>query len=165
METKPGQILNLNTIRADFFRVRQLYALKGYHAMTEPGETSIRNGLLDIAITVGKVGTVKINGLPISLSQETRKLLRLQPGQFFHLPTFQEDLSRIARMLSRKSYRLEIPSDLSDSLALQKWDSEGLQISWRNHGALDYTLKVSKSPRRPGGKRFDFEKLDPWLPR
>jgi outer membrane protein insertion porin family len=62
LQTKPGFLLNLNTLRADVARISDHYASKGYIATVTP-DIGIRNGILEIPIEVGKIGEIKISGL------------------------------------------------------------------------------------------------------
>lgn len=107
IHTKLGAILNLNTLRSDVAGLRQLCAGKGYQAAVSSEGFRITNGILDIPVVVGKFGGYRLPPLPAGLADEIRRVTQLKPGAYFHWPTIEADLKRIAAVCGRHGYLLE----------------------------------------------------------
>lgn len=106
IETKPGLILNLNTLRTDIAAVQQLYSKRGYMGcVTE--ELRLKKEALYFTIAVGRMGEYRLGTLPPKLRDAILKSVKLKPGTYFHRPTFESDVERIRKVCARFGYSLK----------------------------------------------------------
>lgn len=97
MQTKLDKILNLNVLRTDLTNIQKLYSDKGYQAVVNSEGFGItNNGILDIPIVVGKIGTIKINGLHKTKQWVVlRELYDQKPGNYYNVNKLQRAYTRI----------------------------------------------------------------------
>jgi outer membrane protein insertion porin family len=97
IQTKPGLILNLNTIRTDIASIQKLYTDKGYKAQVQGEGFGINNnGIVDIPVVVAKIGTIKINGLNKTRRWVvTREMYDQKEGDYYNINKLQRAYTRI----------------------------------------------------------------------
>lgn len=97
IQTKPGLILNLNTIRTDIAAIQKFYSDKGYKASVQGDGFGINsNGIVDIPIVVGKINEIKINGLHKTRQWVViREMYDQKKGDYYNLNKLQRAYTRI----------------------------------------------------------------------
>lgn len=94
MALRPGDILNLVTLRQDFLAIQNLYEKQGYTALVS-SNVNFTNGILNIPIIVTKVHAIKITGLhktrPIVVTRE----MKTKVGSYFSTVQLRKDITNI----------------------------------------------------------------------
>ena len=108
LQTKPGFVLNINTLRADVDRIQRYYDSRGYIANVSEEGFGLTDGILAFPIIVGRVGTIVFKGLSPAQRAEFRKLIRLKPGDYYNAREFERAY--------RKMFRKDIFEDIQPSI-------------------------------------------------
>jgi outer membrane protein assembly factor BamA len=102
LQTKPGFVLNINTLRADVDRIQKYYDSKGYIANVSEEGFGLTNGVLDIPIVVGRIGPggVVIRGLSKPKERlAKRELCRvLKAGAYYNVRDLEAALKRLEKL-------------------------------------------------------------------
>lgn len=91
LQTKKGFVLNLNTLRQDVERIQKYYDSKGYLVTVSDEGFGITNGILDIPLLVGRIGTIKLNGLHKTRPWVVNREMKLKPGDYYSVLQLRKD--------------------------------------------------------------------------
>jgi hypothetical protein len=123
LQTRVDRVLNLNTLRGDVERIQNYYKDKGHLAFVKPEGFGLTNNILNIPIEVGKFGGYHWGGLPKKLAADLDRAVQLKPGAYFHLPTYEQDLKRIAKICDRHEYVLHIQRNITCTFGINPLDT------------------------------------------
>ena len=105
MKTKPGQVLNSNTLNQDIEAIQNYYGQEGYIAyITEDVGVDAKTGVLTIPVLVHRVESVEITGNKKTKDYVFYREMKTQPGKIFNVKTLKEDIVKI--------YNLDILEDI-----------------------------------------------------
>lgn len=93
MSSKIGDVININTLRADFERVGKFYYNAGYSVGIEPSVSG--DGRLTIKIVEWRVAEVKVSGNKKTKEGIIRREISTKPGDVLSVKKLQEDQRRI----------------------------------------------------------------------
>ncbi len=114
MQTQPGKILNIHTLRRDLQRLQDFYLANGYIA--QPLAPDIReDGTIVIPIQELKVVSVKVDlgQKPKTKEKVVWRELRVRPGQLFNQRAIEEDRRRLFLLDIFEEVIVE-PKDVTD---------------------------------------------------
>ncbi|MDF2439938.1 MAG: outer membrane protein insertion porin family, partial [Abditibacteriota bacterium] len=96
LETKPGTVLNNNTINSDVTKIQTLYRERGYAALVTNVQRSVDNtGTVVFTIQEAKITKLVIAGLKKTKESLVRTQIRTKPGDPFDQFKVRRDLNRI----------------------------------------------------------------------
>jgi outer membrane protein insertion porin family len=150
METKPGKILNTNTLFSDVSEINRYYNEElGY--LLHPSHITNLNwsedGTLSFDITEGMViKQINISGNTMVNTKVLRKLISSKEGEFLNQKTLQQDSSNIAKYYEDKDYILDAirpgadPKDGTVTFQVIEAVCEAIKIEG-NTKTKDYVIK------------------------
>lgn len=93
MSSKIGEVININTLKADFERIGKFYYNAGYSVSIEPSVSA--DGRLTIKIVEWRVAEVKVAGNKKTKESVIRREITTKPGDVLNVKKLQEDQRRI----------------------------------------------------------------------
>ena len=84
VEPLKHSVLNLNVLQRKVGEIRAIYEDRGFQGFVTE-ELEIRDGILRIPITVGRVGEIWIDGVHPALAHYLKSLLRTHPGGCYNV--------------------------------------------------------------------------------
>jgi len=127
MQTQPGKILNIYTLRRDLQRIQDFYIANGYIA--QPQAPDVRtDGTIIIPIQELKVASVKIDlgQKPKTKEKVVWRELKLRPGQLYNQRVIEEDRRRLFLLDIFEEVIVE-PKDVVDP----QTDELGVEVTYR----------------------------------
>jgi outer membrane protein insertion porin family len=151
LQTKPGFVLNINTLRADVDRIQKYYDSKGYIANVSEEGFGLTNGILDIPIVVGKVGAVNVKGLVKTKKKVVTREMRLKPGEYYNVNTFKKDYTRLFNTDLFEDIQPAILTprpgvvDLTMNMTEKRTGQVGLSIGYSSRGGIIGRAEVGEN--------------------
>ena len=89
-----GQILNLPTLQRKVSEIRTMYEDRGYQGFVSE-DLAIKDGILHVPITVGKISELKLTGLRKTKGFVVTREMKQKQGDYYNLPQLKRDLTRV----------------------------------------------------------------------
>ncbi len=84
-------ILNLHTLQRKVGEIRALYEGAGYQGFVNE-DLAVRDGILKVPMTVGRVGAIHIDGLHPDITLFLLALIRTKPNSYYNFNDLRKDL-------------------------------------------------------------------------
>src|SRR5579872_2709895 len=95
IQTKPGYVLNMNTLAADVKRIQDYYDSKGYIATVDDTKVGFPDGILTLPIVVGRIGKITIHGLHKTKPKVVLREMREKQGDYYNDLQLRKDYTRL----------------------------------------------------------------------
>lgn len=162
IQTKAGFVLNINTLRADVERIQKLYTDKAYIANVSEEGFGLTNGILDIPIVVGKIGTVSVKGLVKTKKKVVTREMRLKQGAYYNGNIFKKDYTRLFNTDLFEDIQPAILTpkpgivDLTMNMQEKRTGTVGLSIGYSSRGGVIGRAEVGENNFRGLGQQINL---------
>ncbi|MBC8140577.1 MAG: BamA/TamA family outer membrane protein [Armatimonadetes bacterium] len=187
LQTKAGDVLNVQTLKQDLDRIQQEYQSRGFAAfVTNDVGIDPKTGILLIPIEETVVESIEFDGLKKTKRSVVLREMRTKIGEPFNKNTIQRDLQRVLNLglfSNVQSYRPEDGSDLGQVRLVipveeQRTGQVGVSVGYSVRQRLTGTLSLNENNFQGRGQtlnaswtvggvtaanQFDLGFTEPWI--
>ena len=99
MQTRPGQVLNRNTVGSDGMAIEALYTQKGYtQTRVQDYYVEENTNKLEFVIFEPRIGEIRIDGNTKTREYVIRRQLTFHPGDVYRIDDIQQSLKNLEHL-------------------------------------------------------------------